>query len=202
MKPLSNVTDSMLMICFYSPDQTISKNFKILLILTSHLLWKMDYAKNVMRIQISLLDIEINRNQKKFNTTVFRKHTFRGAYTDFDSFLPGTYDLLAIQETFSHMFISTFQSQLTLLKEAFWKSVSQKTLLMHLLKCFWVNKIGISKRDYFIVQKKVQLFVFSQPAFTCSKLTTETLNKMWNMFKANNKSTRTTPLVSFCCIYC
>ena len=76
--------------------------------------------------QMSLLDIEINRDQKKFNTTFFRKHTFRGTYTDFDSFLPGTYDLLAIQETFSLMLISTFQSQLTLFKEAFWKSVSQK----------------------------------------------------------------------------
>ena len=29
--------------------------------------------------------------------------------------------------------------------------------------------------------------LFSQPAITCSKLTIETLDKVWNMFKVNNK---------------
>ena len=33
----------------------------------------------------------------------------------------------------------------------------------------------------------------TQPAFTCSKLTIKTLQKMRNMFKVNNKDTRTTP---------
>ena len=58
-----------------------------------------------------------------------------------------------------------------------------------------------------------------QPAITCSKLTTETLeqdvkyvqskqwkhkNKMSNMFKVNNKYTRTMPLplASFWYVYC
>ena len=31
----------------------------------------------------------------------------------------------------------------------------------------------------------------TKPAITCSKLTTETLNKMWNMLKSDNKDTRT-----------
>ena len=35
----------------------------------------------------------------------------------------------------------------------------------------------------------------SQPAFTYSKLTTETLEQGVNMFKVNNKDTRTTPLL-------
>ena len=35
----------------------------------------------------------------------------------------------------------------------------------------------------------------SQPAFTYSKLTTETLEQGANMFKVNNKDTRTTPLL-------
>ena len=30
---------------------------------------------------------------------------------------------------------------------------------------------------------------YTQPAFTCSKLTIETLKKVWNMFKVNNKDT-------------
>ena len=33
------------------------------------------------------------------------------------------------------------------------------------------------------------LQVISQPAFTCSKLTIEQNNKVWNMFKVNNKDT-------------
>ena len=40
----------------------------------------------------------------------------------------------------------------------------------------------------------------SQPAITCSKLTIETPKRMWNMFKVNNKDTRTTPLALFLCL--
>ena len=32
----------------------------------------------------------------------------------------------------------------------------------------------------------------TQPAFTCSKLTIQTLEQVWNMFKGNNKDIRTT----------
>ena len=38
--------------------------------------------------------------------------------------------------------------------------------------------------------------ILSQPEFTCSKLTIETLEQGVNMFKVNNKDTRTT-IVSF-----
>ena len=34
----------------------------------------------------------------------------------------------------------------------------------------------------------------SQPAFTCLKLTIETLEQVVNMFKVNNKNTRMTPM--------
>ena len=40
--------------------------------------------------QMSLLDNEIVREQKKFNTTVFRKHTFSGIYPEFHSYSPGS----------------------------------------------------------------------------------------------------------------
>ena len=38
--------------------------------------------------------------------------------------------------------------------------------------------------------------LLSQPGFTSSKVTIETLNKVWNMFRVNNKGTRTTPCSS------
>ena len=36
-----------------------------------------------------------------------------------------------------------------------------------------------------------------QPAFSCSMLTTDTLNKEWNMSKVNNKNIRKMPIASF-----
>ena len=45
------------------------------------------------------------------------------------------------------------------------------------------------------------IYVCSQPAFTCSSLIIKTLDKVWNMFKSNNKDTRTTPLASLLLIY-
>ena len=41
--------------------------------------------------RISFLDVEIIREDKTFTTSAYRKPTFSGAYTHFDSFLPSTY---------------------------------------------------------------------------------------------------------------
>ena len=46
------------------------------------------------------------------------------------------------------------------------------------------------------------VFVLTQPTFTYSKLTIETLEEGMNMFKVNNKDTRTTPMVWFWYRYC
>ena len=35
----------------------------------------------------------------------------------------------------------------------------------------------------------MKIGIHIEPAITCSKLTIETLEQMWNMFKANNKDT-------------
>ena len=41
--------------------------------------------------KLSFLDVEIIREQGKFTTTVYRKHTFSGVYSNFESFLPSIY---------------------------------------------------------------------------------------------------------------
>ena len=41
--------------------------------------------------RMSFLDIAIIREDKTFTTSVYRKPTFSGVYTHFDSFLPSTY---------------------------------------------------------------------------------------------------------------
>ena len=41
--------------------------------------------------KLSFLDIEVSREKKQFITTVYRKPTFSGVYTYFESFLPTIY---------------------------------------------------------------------------------------------------------------
>ena len=41
--------------------------------------------------KLLFLDVEVSRQQEKFVTTVYRKPTFSGVYTHFDSFLPEVY---------------------------------------------------------------------------------------------------------------
>ena len=63
--------------------------------------------------------------------------------------------------------------------------------------------LGFIRSNVFIQQnRKIEnSIVPSQPAFTCSKLAIET-HKVWNMFKVNNKDTRTTTMASFWSLYC
>ena len=43
-------------------------------------------------IFLSFPDVEVSREGNKFVTTVYRKPTFSGVYTHFDSFSPTTYN--------------------------------------------------------------------------------------------------------------
>ena len=40
--------------------------------------------------ELSILDVEVSQEGNKFTNTVYRKPSFSGAYTHFDSFLPTT----------------------------------------------------------------------------------------------------------------
>ena len=44
--------------------------------------------------KMSFLDVEISRENGKFVTTVYRKPTFSGVYTHFESFLPSIQNTL------------------------------------------------------------------------------------------------------------
>ena len=43
--------------------------------------------------KISILDVNVIREQGKFITSVYRKPTFSAVYTHFDSFIPDTYKI-------------------------------------------------------------------------------------------------------------
>ena len=74
--------------------------------------------------KISFLDVNVIREQGKFTTSVYRKPTFSGLYTDFDSFLPDTYIISMIYSLVKRCFRicsnwSILHSQLILLTEIF-----------------------------------------------------------------------------------
>ena len=54
---------------------------------------------------MSFLDVQISREDKTFTTSVYRKPTFSGVYTHFDSFLPSTYNLVL----FTHSLIDAYE---------------------------------------------------------------------------------------------
>ena len=55
--------------------------------------------------RMSFLDIAIIREDKTFTTSVYRKPTFSGVYTHFDSFLPSNYSVVL----FTHSPMDAFQ---------------------------------------------------------------------------------------------
>ena len=60
-------------------------------------------------------------------------------------------------------------------------------------------KILITSHNFLVYVDFWLILIFTQPAFTCSKLTKkETLKyTVWNMFRVNNKDTRTTPMANW-----
>ena len=84
-------TEDILMIfLFYSNQLSISQNFMHILI---HVILICLFHLNKKKTgKLSFLDVEeISRQQGKFLTTVYRKPTFNGVYTHFDSFLSMSY---------------------------------------------------------------------------------------------------------------
>ena len=48
--------------------------------------------ENEKQNRMSFLDVQISREDKTYTPSVYRKPTFSGVYTFFDSFLPCTYN--------------------------------------------------------------------------------------------------------------
>ena len=69
------------------------------------------------------------------------------------------------------------------------------------LRCFQFSVIVTHKNQSDYIQTTT-LVALSQPAITCSKLITETLEQGVNMFNVNNKDTRMAPLAPFSCFHC
>ena len=133
--------------------------------------------------KLSFLDVEVSRQQGKFVTTVYRKPTFSGVYTHFDSFLPPTYKVGMIYTLAYRCFKicsdwTKFHEELNFLKHVFLKNGYP---LSFIDKCFKmvINKLVIKRPQVTTVEKKT--LILSLPYLGDISLQTRT--KLRKSFK-------------------
>ena len=107
--------------------------------------------------KLSFLDVEFIREQGKFTTTVYRKPTFSGVYSNFESFLPSVYKFDMVYTLVYRCFrISSnwtqFHTELTFLKEIFRKNGYLENFID---KCFkkFLNNVHLVKENVPTVEK-------------------------------------------------
>ena len=106
----------------------------------------------------SFSGVNVIREKGKFITSVYRKPTFSGVYTHFDSFLPDTYKIAMICTIVNRCFQicsswSMFHQQLILLREIFQKNGYPENFIDRCFKLF-LNRIYILKENVPAVEKK------------------------------------------------
>ena len=99
--------------------------------------------------KILFLDVNVIREQGKFITSVYRKPTFSGVNTHFDSFLPDTYKIGMIYTLINRCFRicsswSMFHQQLIFLREIIQKNGYPENFIDRCFKLF-LNRIHIFK---------------------------------------------------------
>ena len=105
--------------------------------------------------RMSFLDIEIICEYKTFTTSVYRKPTFSGVYTYFDTFLPSTYKFGSVYTlVYNCLAISSscnkFHIELICLKEIFLKNGCPED---------FINKCFKKSMDNILVVKETSLTV-------------------------------------------
>ena len=115
--------------------------------------------------RMSFLDIAIIREDKTFTTSVYRKPTFSGVYTHFDSFLPSTYKSGTVYTLAYRCFRicsswTKLNNELVCLKETFLKNGYPEDLIN---KCFkkFMDNIYVVKETTLTVEKKPLVLVLS-----------------------------------------
>ena len=134
--------------------------------------------------KLSFLDVEVSRQQGKFVTTVYRKPTFSGVYTHFDSFLPEVYKVGMIYTIAYRCFKvcsnwTKFHEELNFFIHVFLKDGYP---LSFIDKCFKmvINKLVIKRPQVTTVEKKT--LILSLPYLGDISLQTRT--KLRTSFKS------------------
>ena len=113
--------------------------------------------------RMSFLDVQISREDKTFTTSVYRKPTFSGVYTHFDSFLPSTYKFGTVYTLAYRCFRicsswTKLHNELVCLKEIFLKNGYPEDFIN---KCFkkFMDNIHVVKEFTLTVEKKPLVLV-------------------------------------------
>ena len=113
--------------------------------------------------KLSFLDVEGSREGNKFVTTVFRKPTFSGVYTHFDSLLPSTYKFGMIFTLVFRCFRicsdwNKFHNEIIFLRDIFLKNGYPKSFIDNCFKTF-LDKLFFKKPVISTAKKKTLTFV-------------------------------------------
>ena len=108
--------------------------------------------------KLSFLDVEVSREKGKFVTTVYRKPTFSGVYTHFESFLPTVYKFGMVYTLVYRCFKicsdwTKFHEELSFLKQVFLKNGYPLSFIDNSFKTF-VDKLFIKRPQLATVEKK------------------------------------------------
>ena len=113
--------------------------------------------------ELSLLDIEVICEQGEFTTTICRKPTFSGVYSNFESFSPSVYKFGMVYTLVYRCFHicpnwKQFHTELIFLKGIFQKNGYPKNFID---KCFkkFLNYVHLVKENVPTVEKKCLLLV-------------------------------------------
>ena len=159
-------TEDILMTFLFSLNRlNTSRNFVSILILVIQTclfsLNKKKYGK------LSFLDIEVSREKGKFVTTVYRKPTFSGVCTHFESFLPTIYKFgMAYTLVYRCFKICSdwtkFHEELSFLKQVFLKNGYPLSFIDNCFKTF-VDKLFIKRPQLITVEKKILFLSITIP---------------------------------------
>ena len=100
----------------------------------------------------SFLEVKICRANNKFTTSVFRKPTFSGVFTNFDSFIPISYKNVLVNTLIFRCF------KIVYLKEIFKRSRYPNDFVDLCIKRFF-DKLYIAKKIYQTVEKKQLMII-------------------------------------------
>ena len=101
--------------------------------------------------RMSFLDVNIIRGKDKFTTSVYRKPTFSGVYTHFDSFLPSCNKIGLLHTSLYRCFRicsdwTKFHLELVKLTDVFKNNGYSENFIDNFLKCFCIANIEYKKK--------------------------------------------------------
>ena len=148
--------DSLLMIHFHYFDQRIKlRNLEIISINNIKTKFTSEIEENG---SLSILDIKISCENNKFGTSVYRKPTFSGVFTNFESFIPDIYKRGLIETLLHRSFrlhsnYENFHLEIETMKSILKQNSFPHYLVNHFIKKF-LNKLFVQGDLNFTVPKR------------------------------------------------